>query len=143
MGEVDSGYGRAVKFQKACHALNYPFFFKAVPGMGHDNDRGSRQLATVIFEYVRSLPKDPVERVAKYQSDAWAAPFVGDWLNQVMEPGENREEIPARLRIALPTALLAKAWARESRLTREEDPAERKPKKLDADGGGEEGGGGE
>ena len=123
MGEVDSGYGRAVKFQEKCHELGYPLIFKAVPGMGHDNDRRSRQLATLVFEYVRSLPADPAQREKALMVGMENAPFYGDWLNQTMEKNENRDQIPRRLRVALPTEKLAKIWLRETPLPASEDPA--------------------
>lgn len=123
MGEMDSGYGRAVKFQEKCHELRYPMIFKTVPGMGHDNDRRSRQLATLVFEYVRSLPADPVQREKMLLAGMENAPFYGDWLNPTMEKNENRDQIPPRLRVALPTQKLAQVWLRETPLPASEDPA--------------------
>lgn len=124
MGEVDSGYGRAVKFQQACLDAKYRIMFKAVQGMGHDNDRGSRQLATLFFEYARSLPKEPVAREAKLRQTMDNPEYWGDWLNQTVERRENKEDVPVRLRVPLPTALMAQAWERVKPLAPEDDPAE-------------------
>jgi len=132
MGEVDSAYGRASRFKQQCAQLGYILFYKAVPGMGHANDRASRQFATLVFEWARGLPTDPKERWRKARSDMASAPFVGDWLNQNIEASAERDFIPAQLQVPLPTPLLAKSWARDVPLSRNEDPANAKkatPKK--------------
>jgi len=123
MGEVDSGYGRAVNFLKACNALGYSIIYKAVPGMGHDNDRQSRQLTTLLFDYALQMPKQESQRRERIITDRLTAPFVGDWLNQTVEKEENRHLIPLRLQVPLVTPIIAKAWAREPPLFDSEDPA--------------------
>jgi pimeloyl-ACP methyl ester carboxylesterase len=123
MGEVDSGYGRALKFQRAAYDAGYRLIFKAVPGMGHDNDRASRQLATLLFDYALGLPKQANQRRQSIITDALQAPFVGDWLNQTVEKGDDRHIIPERLQVPLVTPVIAKSWAREQPLNNQEDPA--------------------
>ncbi|MDR0536252.1 MAG: hypothetical protein LBG65_07925 [Puniceicoccales bacterium] len=127
MGEVDSGYGRAVKWQRACFDLGYTLFFKAVPGMGHANDLGSRQLATLVFEYSRSLPANPKERLAKMADDRKNAKWVGDWLNQSVETGAEITTIPPRLRVPFPNESLVKSWLRGEPLRPGDDPAGETP----------------
>jgi pimeloyl-ACP methyl ester carboxylesterase len=129
MGENDGGYGNAMKFWKKCQSLGYRYFYKTVPMLGHGNDRGSRQWANLVFEYVRTLPADQRAREQKLKEDFENAAHYGDWMNQSVSKREDVGEIPLRLRVALPTPLLVKGWLREQPLTREEDPAEKKHEK--------------
>ncbi|MDR1497092.1 MAG: hypothetical protein LBS59_01570 [Puniceicoccales bacterium] len=135
MGENDGGIGNAVKFWKKCKALGYRYFYKTVPMLGHGNDRASRQWANLVFEYARSLPVEKKAREQKLKEDFENAAYYGDWMNQGVVKKEDEEEIPAQLRVALPTPLLVKGWLREKPLTREEDPAEKREVKEERPGG--------
>lgn len=124
MGEQDSGYWNATQFVFKANELGYRLVFKAVPRMGHDNDLGSRQLATLLFEYVRGLPLEERERQRMISAEVDSALYCGDWLNQLVETRDSKHgRIPPRLRVPLMTELIKQAWMREKPLSPADDPS--------------------
>jgi pimeloyl-ACP methyl ester carboxylesterase len=124
VGERDAVYEEAAQFVVKGHALGHRIIFKGVPEMGHDNDLGSRQLATLIFEYVRSLPEEERERARTISVEVDSAIYCGDWLNQRVETRDSKfDRIPPNLRVPLMNDVIKQAWMREKPLSPQDDPS--------------------
>jgi predicted esterase len=109
-GELESGYVRSIKFYKECKRLGYPIIYKAIPGLGHTVDYRATMLGLHWFDYARSLPDSPRERIKALARIEYSPPFIGDYLNQQMEPASTGQWIPEGQRVFLPTEVIAKAW---------------------------------
>ncbi|MDR2513195.1 MAG: hypothetical protein LBD01_05325 [Puniceicoccales bacterium] len=128
MGEEDPGFGSAVRFLVKARETGYRVVFKGVPKMGHENDLGSRQMATLIFEYVRGLPTEERERQRIISAEVDSAMYCGDWLHQVVETRDTKlERIPPGLRVPLMNELIKQAWMREKPLSNADDPSGQHP----------------
>ena len=102
-GELEWGYKAAIRFYQKSREMGYSILFKALPKVGHSVDSRNVQLGFEFFRYAIEMEA----REDRYNG-FWNPPFYGDLLNQCVM--EDQEEIPERLRVALPTESIRNLW---------------------------------
>lgn len=108
-GELEAGYGAARQFFTAARKLNYPMVFHAEPKLGHDNSPAIDRLSAAFFGYV----VDGLRASRMGQASPVSESFVGNYLTHEYVSAGNVQlvaEIPAELRVPLPSRPIAEAW---------------------------------
>jgi dienelactone hydrolase len=115
-GELDNGCDRARRFYSAATDLKYPIIFKAIIGLGHTDCAEADRLGVRFFDYALAM-KNKRDAVVANQpavpldlSAFDAAPFYGDLMNQEIVAAADKETIPAKFLVPLPTRDIADAW---------------------------------
>ena len=124
-GELESGYGRSLRFLKDCKDLGYPIIYKAEIGVGHSGTARTDQLGRLLFEYALSVREKRSERLEELRNsgvfrpelkaEPWVEdfkdpPFVADVVNQEVYPVEDRDMVPEPFLVPLPTEQFANLW---------------------------------
>jgi hypothetical protein len=118
-GELDSGCDRARRFYSAATDLKYPIIFKAIIGLGHTDCSEADRLGLRFFDYALEMKNKRDAAIAANQavppldlSAFDASPFYGDLMNQEMYAASDKEMIPAKFLVPLPTKEIADAWSK-------------------------------
>jgi hypothetical protein len=128
-GDREYGYPAARAFYEKCRTMGYPILFKSQGNLGHDSSPEIERLGICFFEYALQLKEERDRLVAEKQQDEFAPheipkkgfppqviknffdpPYVGDLLNEDVYPAASASRIPEKLRVAIPTLEIAKAW---------------------------------
>ncbi len=117
-GELDSGCDRARRFYSAAREMGYPIIFKSVIGLNHADSPVADDLGISFFEY--ALAEKAKRDAANGGSPSSGrpiglsgfdpSPFYGDLMNQDMFEAKDKQLIPAKFLVPLPTRQIAEAW---------------------------------
>lgn len=125
-GELDGGYARAGRWYQDCRKAGYPMIYKPIINLAHAGSPISENLGMKFFEYALGV-KDQREaidrqwtqireqRKASGIAQPWLEGFVhpeyvGDYKNQELFPGQEKNLVPEAFRVPLPTKAIADAW---------------------------------
>lgn len=121
-GERESGYGLSLEFLNECRKLEYPFVYKAIPGLGHRGHSGANKLGFDFLHYAMTLLPERAKIqnnltvLGETEKNKWKESFYkpaywGDVANHKVYAGDRAKfRIPRYFRIPLPTKELADRW---------------------------------
>ena len=111
-GENEMGYKRSLAFFSAARKANYPFIYKAYPGIGHVSDERARSLGFACFDFVRAEAAKS-QGAPNLQSIFAASAHVADVYNQRACRAADADSIPPENRMPVPSAEILRAWVGE------------------------------
>lgn len=131
-GELYGSYDYSLRFLADCKKLGYPIVYKAIIGLGHSGHPDATAMGLTFFEFALTQ-KDLREEYDRKMSSAidkaqmaksdvpipWPDSFqnpmyYGDIINQESYPAAQKEMIPEKFRIPIPTKEIRAIWARQN-----------------------------
>jgi len=131
-GELYYSYDYSLRFVADCKKLGYPIVYKAIVGLGHAGHPDATAMGLTFFEFALTQ-KDlrdeyekkmasSIDRAKMAKSDEptpWPEafqnpPYFGDIINQETYPASQKEMIPEKFRIPIPTKEIREIWARQN-----------------------------
>ncbi len=111
-GENEMGYKRSLAFFSTARRANYPFIYKAYPGIGHVSDVRARSLGFACFDFARAEAAKS-QGAPNLQSLFAASAHVADVYNQRACRAADADSIPPENRMPVPSAEILRIWAGE------------------------------
>lgn len=131
-GELYGSYDYSLRFVNDCKKLGYPIVYKAIVGLGHAGHPDATAMGLTFFEfaltqkdlreeYERKMSSS-IDKAQMAKSDEplpWPESFqnplfYGDIINQESYPAAQKEMIPEKFRIPIPTKEIRAIWARQN-----------------------------
>lgn len=111
-GENEMGYKRSLAFFSAARKANYPFIYKAYPGLGHVSDTRARSLGFTCFDFARAEAAK-AHGAPNMRSLFAASAHVADVYNQRSCRAAEADTIPPDNCMPVPSAEILQAWTSE------------------------------
>jgi len=131
-GELYGSYDYSLRFVNDCKKLGYPIVYKAIVGLGHAGHPDATAMGLTFFEfaltqkdlreeYERKMSSS-IDKAQMAKSDEplpWPESFqnplyYGDIINQESYPAAQKNMIPEKFRIPIPTKEIRAIWARQN-----------------------------
>jgi predicted esterase len=118
-GDHESGYQRSLRFYAKSREMGYPIIYKAIPGLGHQGSPIADQIELKFFEYALNLEAQgqagsnsltSADNSVLWSGDFSHPKYVGDIINQDFYPFDQKDLVPEKMRVVLPTKEIADAW---------------------------------
>jgi hypothetical protein len=131
-GELYYSYEYSLRFVDDCKKLGYPIVYKAIVGLGHAGHPDATAMGLTFFEFAltqkelreqyEKIMASSIDKAQMAKSDEalpWPEsfqnpPFYGDIINQESYPAAQKEMIPEKFRIPIPTKEIREIWARQN-----------------------------